>query len=75
MRLWVSVWYFFSVVIVQPLSPAPDPRMGSTCIKVSVAETDVLFLPVIRVITDRLAAGQLVRQWWERMGEQRHPSR
>lgn len=42
-------------------------------IRVVAAETDVLFLPVIGVMTDRLAAGLLIRQWWERMGEQRHP--
>ena len=23
-------------------------------------------------MADRLAAGLLIRQWWERMGEQRH---
>ena len=41
-------------------------------IRVVAAETDVLFLPVIGVMTDRLAAGLLIRQWRERMGEQRH---
>ena len=43
-------------------------------IRVVTAETDVLFLPVIGVMTDRLAAGLLIRQWWERMSEQRHHS-
>jgi len=29
---------------------------------------------VTGVMTDRLAAGLRIRQWWERMGEQRHHS-
>lgn len=41
-------------------------------IRVVAAETDVLFLPVIGVMTDRLAAGLLIRQWWGRMSKQRH---
>lgn len=41
-------------------------------IRVVAAETDVLFLPVIGAMTDRLAAGLPIRQRWERMGEQRH---
>jgi hypothetical protein len=36
--------------------------MGSAYIKGVAAETDVLFPPVIWVMTDRLAAGLLIRQ-------------